>query len=67
MIEWLTWFTSMENTKPFVLVLFFITFVGIIMYVYTGRKRSERLESYKNIPLTEDEGEQSTHPEEANK
>lgn len=64
MIEW---FTSMENTKPFVLVMFFITFVGIILYVYTGKKRSERLESYKNIPLTEDEDEQSTHPEEENK
>ena len=61
MIEW---FTNMENTKPFVLVMFFITFVGIILYVYTGKKRSDRLESYKNIPLTEDEDEQSTHPEE---
>ncbi len=67
MTEWLTWFTHMENTKPFVLVLFSITFVGIIMYVYTGKKRSDRLESYKNIPLTDDEGEQSTHLEEANK
>ena len=67
MTEWLKWFTSMENTKPFVLVLFFVTFVGIILYVYTGKKRSERLESYKNIPLTEDEDEQSTHPEEESK
>jgi len=66
MTEWLTWFTSMENTKPFVLVLFFITFVGIILYVYTGKHRSERLESYKNIPLT-DEDEPSTHPEEQSK
>lgn len=61
------WFTNMENTKPFVLVLFFVTFVGIILYVYTGKKRSERLESYKNIPLTEDDDEQSTHHEEENK
>ncbi len=45
----------MENTKPFVLVLFFITFVGIILYIYTGKKRSQRLESYKNIPLEDDE------------
>jgi len=66
MMEWLKWFTSMENTKPFVLVLFFITFVGIILYVYTGKNRSKRLESYKNIPLT-DEDEQSTHPEEESK
>lgn len=67
MTEWFTWFTSMENTKPFVLVLFFITFVGIILYVYTGKKRSERLESYKNIPLTDDEDKPSTHPEEQSK
>ena len=66
MMEWLKWFTSMENTKPFVLVLFFITFVGIILYVYTGKKRSERLESYKNIPLT-DGDELSAHPEEVRK
>ena len=67
MTEWLKWFTSMENTKPFALVLFLITFVGIILYVYTGKKRGERLESYKNIPLTDDEDEPATHPEEKNK
>ena len=67
MSEWFTWFTSMENTKPFVLVLFFITFVGIILYVYTGKQRSDRLESYKNIPLTDDEGESSAHPEKQSK
>ena len=67
MTEWLKWFTSMENTKPFALVLFLITFVGIILYVYTGKKRGERLESYKNIPLTDDEDEPATHPEEKSK
>ena len=55
MFEWLSWFTRMENTKPFVLVLFFITFVLILLYVFTNRKRSKRLESYKNIPFQEDE------------
>ncbi len=49
------WISQMENTKPFVLVLFFVTFVGIILYIYTGKKRSKRLESYKNIPLEDDE------------
>jgi len=33
MIEWLEWFKHMENTKPFALVLFFITFVLIILYL----------------------------------
>ncbi|MCK5724647.1 MAG: cbb3-type cytochrome c oxidase subunit 3 [Gammaproteobacteria bacterium] len=45
----------MENTKPFVLVLFSITFVLILLYVFTNRKRSKRLESYKNIPFQDDD------------
>ena len=52
MFEWLS---SMENTKPVALVIFFVTFVGILLYVFTGKKRSERLESYKDIPFLEDE------------
>ncbi len=59
MFEWLSWFTRMENTKPFVLVLFSITFVLILLYVFTNRNRSKRLESYKNIPFEEDENGQS--------
>ena len=54
MFEWLSWFTHMENTKPFVLVVFTITFVLILLYVFTNRNRSKRLESYKNIPFEED-------------
>jgi cbb3-type cytochrome oxidase subunit 3 len=46
-------FTSMEFTKPFALVLFFVTFVGILAYVYLGRERSKRFESYRFIPLDE--------------
>ncbi len=55
MFEWLGWFTHMENTKPFVLVIFSITFVLILVYVFTNRNRSKRLESYKNIPFQDDE------------
>ncbi|CAG0954545.1 cytochrome c oxidase cbb3-type subunit IV [Methylophilaceae bacterium] len=54
-MEWLHWFTSFENTKPLALVIFFTLFCGILFYVYGSRKRSERLESYKNIPLQDDE------------
>jgi cbb3-type cytochrome oxidase subunit 3 len=52
MFEWLS---SMENTKPLALVIFFVTFVGILFFVFTGKKRGERLESYKNIPFLDDE------------
>ena len=55
MFEWLSWFTHMENTKPFVLVLFSITFVFILIYVFSNKKRSKRFESYKNIPFEEDD------------
>ena len=54
MLDWLSWFTHMENTKVFAVVLFFTTYCGILLYVFTGRKRAKRLESYKNIPF-EDE------------
>ncbi|MFK5914414.1 MAG: cbb3-type cytochrome c oxidase subunit 3 [Woeseiaceae bacterium] len=57
MFDWLSWFTHMENTKPFVLVIFSITFVFILVYVFTNRNRSDRLESYKNIPFQEDNGD----------
>jgi cbb3-type cytochrome oxidase subunit 3 len=52
MLEWLS---SMENTKPLALVIFFVLFVGILLYVFTGKKRGERLESYKNIPFLDDD------------
>lgn len=52
MFEWLS---QMENTKPLALVIFFVTFLGIILYVFTGKKRSRRLEAYKNIPFLDDD------------
>ncbi len=52
MLEWLS---KMENTKPLALVIFLVVFVGILLYVFTGKKRSKRLESYKNIPFLDDE------------
>lgn len=52
MFEWLS---NMENTKPLALVIFFVTFVGILIYVFTNKKRSQRLESYKHIPFQDDD------------
>ncbi|MFP4251809.1 MAG: cbb3-type cytochrome oxidase subunit 3 [Guyparkeria sp.] len=51
----------MENSKPLALILFFSTFVGIILYVYTGKKRKQRLESYKDIPFMDDDELDPTH------
>lgn len=55
MPDWLLWFTRFENSKVVALLLFFFTFCGILVYVYTGKKRSRRLESYKYIPLQDDD------------
>lgn len=55
MFDWLLWFTHMENSKPLALVLFFGAFCGILIYVFTGKRRTRRLESYKYIPFN-DEG-----------
>ncbi|HHH43361.1 MAG TPA: cbb3-type cytochrome c oxidase subunit 3 [Gammaproteobacteria bacterium] len=55
MSDWFLWFTRFENSKVVALLLFFTTFCAILVYLYTGRKRAERLESYKYIPLQDDE------------
>lgn len=54
-MEWLMWFSKPENTKPLALIIFFITFVGIVVYVYGSKKRGEQLESYRDIPFLDDE------------
>lgn len=53
------WFTDMGNTKPFALVLFFVTFVAIVVYVYLDKGRSKRFESYKHIPFQDDDEKDS--------
>ena len=50
----LLWFAEVEHAKPFVLVLFFITFVGILIYVFGGKKRGQRLEAEKYAIFEED-------------
>lgn len=54
-MAWLDWFSQPEHTKPLALLIFFVTFVGIILYVYGSKKRSKRLESYKDIPFQDDD------------
>jgi len=54
MQEILEWFTHMENTKPLALILFFVTFVGILAYLFIGKERSEEIERQKYIPLDDD-------------
>jgi cbb3-type cytochrome oxidase subunit 3 len=43
------------------LVLFFGAFCGIVIYVFTGKRRARRLESYKYIPLDDEEPRRPEH------
>jgi len=54
-MEILMWLSKPENTKPLGLVIFFVTFIGIVIYAYGSKQRSERLESRGNIPFLDDE------------
>ncbi len=54
MFDWLMWFASMEHSKPLALLLFLGAFCGVLIYVFTDKRRIERLESYKYIPLLDD-------------
>ncbi|PWV61706.1 cbb3-type cytochrome oxidase subunit 3 [Plasticicumulans acidivorans] len=55
MFDWLSWFTRLDNSKIFSLVLFFGAFCGIVIWLFSNRRRGERLESYKNIPFLDDD------------
>ena len=54
-MEWLMWFTKFENTKPVSLVIFFLLFCGVIVYLFGSKQRGAQLESFKNIPLQDDD------------
>jgi len=43
------------HAATFLLFWFFLTFAGIVWYVYANRKRGNRFESYKNMPFDDDD------------
>lgn len=51
----IAWFMDLSNSKSVGLVIFFVTFLSIVFYVYGSKKRSERLETYRNIPFLDDD------------
>ena len=62
----IAWLSNPSNAKSLALVIFFVTFVGIVVWVYGSKQRGKKLESYKNIPfLDEDADEQSASKKEA--
>jgi len=52
---WMEWLADYEKTAPISLVIFFVVFCLILFYLFSDRERGERLESYKNIPLMDDQ------------
>ncbi len=61
-----TWILDLGNSKTVALLIFFTTFVGIVIYVYSSRRRGERLESYRYMPLMdEDEADKRVKAAEA--
>jgi cbb3-type cytochrome oxidase subunit 3 len=57
----LEWFANPANSKPLGLLIFFVTFCLIVLWVYGSRKRSDRLESHKNIPFLDDDNKETPH------
>jgi cbb3-type cytochrome oxidase subunit 3 len=58
MQELFDWFMVMANNKSVTLIIFVVTFVSILIYVYGSKKRSKRLETYRNIPFLDDDNDQ---------
>jgi cbb3-type cytochrome oxidase subunit 3 len=54
-MDWLLWLSKPENSKPVALLIFLVTFIGIVLYVYGNRQRGERLESYRNMPFMDEQ------------
>lgn len=48
------WLGNLTNSKITALLIFFTSFVVIVLYVYTGKQRKTRLESYRDIPFVDD-------------
>lgn len=62
----IAWLANPSNAKSLALVIFFVTFVGIVLWVYGSKQRGKKLESYKNIPFLDDDAdEQSASKKEA--
>lgn len=62
----IAWLSNPSNAKSLALVIFFVTFVGIVLWVYGSKQRGKKLESYKNIPFLDDDAdEQSASKKEA--
>ncbi|MFP5506029.1 MAG: cbb3-type cytochrome oxidase subunit 3 [Gammaproteobacteria bacterium] len=59
MADFFQWLGRLENSKIVALLIFFVTFCAILLYVFTGKKRRARLESYKYIPFADEDNSEA--------
>ncbi|MEF8794284.1 cbb3-type cytochrome oxidase subunit 3 [Thiohalorhabdus sp.] len=52
--------TDMQKAGQIATVIFFATFTAILIYVFTGKRRKERFDSYRYIPLEGEEDEKAS-------
>ncbi len=52
---WLEWLSDYKKMAPISLIIFFVAFCLILFYLFSDKDRGKRLESYKNIPLMDDQ------------
>jgi cbb3-type cytochrome oxidase subunit 3 len=55
MAELWSWITDLGNSKIVALLIFMTTFIVIVVYLFSSRQRSARLESYRYIPLDDED------------
>lgn len=56
----MSWLADPAHSKTLGLLIFFVTFVSIVLWTYS-RKRRETLEDHKNIPFLDDEDKDKTN------
>lgn len=61
MVDFWAWITDLGNSKIVALLLFMGTFVAIVGYLFSNGRRSARFESYRYIPLDDDESPLDPH------
>lgn len=67
MLEIFQWLGRLENSKIVALLIYFVGFCAILIYVYTGKKRKQRLESYKYMPFADEDDNASSETRKVDK
>ncbi len=61
MAEFWSCITDLGNSKIVALLLFMSTFIAIVIYLFASSRRSRRFESYRYIPLDDEDSPLDPH------